>query len=163
MLLVLGMCFFAGGTKYAEQEVMSMASQLNSSLLFTSVLSLLIPAAFHLAVSAPFDAEAGQLLERPLENSDILAVSRGVAVILVFICECLSHGRRIAHTRHQTLFHASCTNWIDGPTDPIRHIASLGPSQLITSFPFHVFFFLLPNPRHLVPRLPALLARASLR
>ncbi|KAF8206511.1 hypothetical protein K438DRAFT_1905122 [Mycena galopus ATCC 62051] len=60
----VGMCFFAGGIKYSEQGfgATTGASQLNSSLLTISVIAVLLPAA-----------------------DDLLKVSHGVALILLFI------------------------------------------------------------------------------
>ncbi|KAF5371814.1 hypothetical protein D9615_009558 [Tricholomella constricta] len=75
LLLVLGMCFFAGGLKYSEQGFGASATQLNSSLLAISVIAVLLPAAFH----ASFEGTDAK------EGADILALSRGVAIILLFI------------------------------------------------------------------------------
>jgi len=76
LLLVLGMCFFAGGLKYSEQGFGASASQLNSSLLTISVIAVLLPAAFSLA----FDNGSASD-----EARRILSVSHGVAIILLFI------------------------------------------------------------------------------
>jgi len=78
LLLVLGMCFFAGGTRFSEQGFGMSATQLNSSLLTISVIAVLLPAAFHLSFS-----DTG--LSTSVEGSDILKVSHGVAIILLFI------------------------------------------------------------------------------
>jgi len=77
LLLVLGMCFFAGGIKYSEQGFGLSATQLNSSLLTVSVIAVLLPAAFH--------EVAGAQIPDPLEGKEILSFSRGAAVILLFI------------------------------------------------------------------------------
>ncbi|CAL1716537.1 unnamed protein product [Somion occarium] len=79
-LLVLGMCFFAGGTRFSEQGFGVSATQLNSSLLIISVIAILLPAAFHFT--------AGDQIEDPKEGRDILAVSHGAAIILLFIYGC---------------------------------------------------------------------------
>ncbi|KAJ7052623.1 Sodium/calcium exchanger protein-domain-containing protein [Mycena amicta] len=76
LLLVLGMCFFAGGIKFSEQGFGASATQLNSSLLTISVIAVLLPAAFRFSVTAKSDPDAGQ---------DILKFSHGVALILLFI------------------------------------------------------------------------------
>jgi Ca2+:H+ antiporter len=78
LLLVLGMCFFAGGLRFSEQGFGLSAAQLNSSLLTVSVIAVLLPAAFHLALEPTPNAD-------PDEGSDILKLSRGVAIILLFI------------------------------------------------------------------------------
>ncbi|KAI0635672.1 calcium/proton exchanger [Trametes polyzona] len=77
LLLVLGMCFFAGGTRFSEQGFGISVTQLNSSLLLLSVIAVLIPAAFHFT--------AGDQIEDPTEAKDILAVSHGTSIILLFI------------------------------------------------------------------------------
>ncbi|KAF7359886.1 Ca(2+)/H(+) antiporter [Mycena venus] len=76
LLLVLGMCFFAGGIKFSEQGFGASATQLNSSLLTISVIAILLPNAFRFAVTKASDPDAGE---------DVLKVSHGVALILLFI------------------------------------------------------------------------------
>ncbi|KAG7451115.1 calcium/proton exchanger [Guyanagaster necrorhizus] len=75
-VLVLGMCFFAGGIKFQEQGFGQMATQLNSSLLAISVIAVLLPAAFHFSVAGDTDND---------EASDILNVSHGTSIVLLFI------------------------------------------------------------------------------
>jgi len=76
LLLVLGMCFFAGGLRYQEQGFGAITTQLNSSLLTISVIAVLLPAAFHFSASNLSEAD---------EKRAILAVSRGTSVILLVI------------------------------------------------------------------------------
>ncbi|KAJ3797593.1 Sodium/calcium exchanger protein-domain-containing protein [Lentinula aff. detonsa] len=76
LLLVLGMCFFAGGVRFSEQGFGLIASQLNSSLLTIAVIAILLPAAFYYNVTTNTDSDEGQ---------DLLKVSHGVALILLFI------------------------------------------------------------------------------
>jgi len=76
LLLVLGMCFFAGGLKYSEQGFGASATQINSSLLTISVIAVLLPAAFQFATTT---------LSAAQQKSDILSVSHGVALILLII------------------------------------------------------------------------------
>jgi len=78
LLLVLGMCFFAGGTRYSEQQFLSTASQINSSLLTLSVIAVLIPAAFQAAIKTTGASD-------PDLDNDVLRMSHGAAVILLFI------------------------------------------------------------------------------
>ncbi|RPD61091.1 Calcium/proton exchanger [Lentinus tigrinus ALCF2SS1-7] len=80
LLLVLGMCFFAGGTRFSEQGFGISVTQLNSSLLIMAVIAVLLPAAFHFA--------ADTAIADPQESSDILALSHGAAIILLFIYGC---------------------------------------------------------------------------
>jgi len=76
LLLVLGMCFFAGGLKYSEQGFGASTTQLNSSLLTISVIAVLLPAAFQFTPNSLTDTE---------KSHDILSVSHGVALILLII------------------------------------------------------------------------------
>lgn len=75
LLLVLGMCFFAGGLRYSEQTFAETGAQLNSSLLVVSVIAILLPAGFFAAFS---DA-----ISENVVKEDVLAMSRGAAVILL--------------------------------------------------------------------------------
>jgi len=79
LLLVLGMCFFAGGTKYAEQGFGISATQVNSSLLTIAVIAVLLPGAFDLAIRLKITEEDTDY------EKDILALSHGVAVLLLLI------------------------------------------------------------------------------
>ncbi|KAI0775305.1 Sodium/calcium exchanger protein-domain-containing protein [Trametes elegans] len=86
LLLILGMCFFAGGTKFSEQGFDSTATQIHSSLLSISVGAVLLPAAFHFSLSYRTEEEARSagtsLAEQKL---DILRMSHGVSIVLLFI------------------------------------------------------------------------------
>ncbi|KAI0049792.1 calcium/proton exchanger [Auriscalpium vulgare] len=86
LLLVLGMCFFAGGMRFSEQGFGMSATQLNSSLLFLSVIGLLIPAAFHIAVQPSTDTS--DPFSDPQEGARILKISHGTAIIMLFIYAC---------------------------------------------------------------------------
>ncbi|KAL4072578.1 Sodium/calcium exchanger protein-domain-containing protein [Scleroderma yunnanense] len=79
LLLVLGMCFFAGGLRFSEQGFGSVAAQLNSSLLTISVIGVLLPGAFHMAL------QGSQDLDEAVLDQNILKTSHGVAIILLFI------------------------------------------------------------------------------
>ncbi|KAI0714322.1 Sodium/calcium exchanger protein-domain-containing protein [Cerioporus squamosus] len=86
LLLILGMCFFAGGTRFSEQGFDSTATQIHSSLLSISVGAVLLPAAFHFALTYSKDDDAddmGTTLQE--QKQDILRMSHGVAVVLLFI------------------------------------------------------------------------------
>lgn len=77
LLLVLGMCFFCGGCKYKEQLFNITAAQTSASLLFISVVSLLLPAAFYGSTTTTESAEN--------EKADILHISRATAIILLIV------------------------------------------------------------------------------
>ena len=92
------MCFFAGGTRFSEQGfgqstcprcscllspteidvfgwLVVGAVQLNSSLLTLSVIAVLLPAAFHNAVTSTGGTDP---LTNAQEGHDILSISHGV-------------------------------------------------------------------------------------
>ncbi|KAG6330748.1 hypothetical protein ID866_8341 [Astraeus odoratus] len=79
LLLVLGMCFFAGGLRFSEQGFGHAAAQLNSSLLTISVIAVLLPGAFHLALQGSSSYDESTI------DQEILQTSHGVAIILLFI------------------------------------------------------------------------------
>ncbi|KAF8199545.1 Sodium/calcium exchanger protein-domain-containing protein [Pholiota molesta] len=79
LLLVLGLCFFAGGMRFSEQGFDATATQVHSSLLSLSVGALLLPAAYHFTLG-----------NAVLDNSDsqtqaILHMSHAVSIVLLFI------------------------------------------------------------------------------
>lgn len=77
ILIVLGMSFFCGGLRYKEQRFNITAAQTSASLLFISVVSLLLPAAFY---GSTVNAETAAK-----ERSDILNISRATSIILLII------------------------------------------------------------------------------
>ncbi|KAG1743446.1 hypothetical protein EDB19DRAFT_1827345 [Suillus lakei] len=82
LLLVLGMCFFAGGLRFSEQgfdQNPLAATKIHSSLLSISVGALLLPAAYHFAISGGKDSGSFE------QKNDILKMSYGVSIILMFI------------------------------------------------------------------------------
>lgn len=81
LLLVLGLCFFAGGTKFSEQGFAVGATQLNSSLLTISITGVLIPVAFD-AVSGSSQISG---FDSDTEQRDILKFSYGTAIVLLVI------------------------------------------------------------------------------
>ncbi|KAG2130002.1 calcium/proton exchanger [Suillus cothurnatus] len=79
ILLVLGMSFFAGGLRFSEQGFGQSAVQLNSSLLTISVIAILLPGAFHMALQG--QPEYDELST----DYNILKISHATAIILLFI------------------------------------------------------------------------------
>ncbi|KDR76277.1 hypothetical protein GALMADRAFT_139997 [Galerina marginata CBS 339.88] len=79
LLLVLGLCFFAGGLRFSEQGFDPTATQIHSSLLSLSVGAVLLPAAYHFTLGNKIDAEF------EAQKQDILHMSHGVAIVLLFI------------------------------------------------------------------------------
>ncbi|KAJ7650227.1 Sodium/calcium exchanger protein-domain-containing protein [Roridomyces roridus] len=79
LLLVLGLCLFAGGVRFSEQDFDTTATQLHSSLLSLSVGAVLLPAAYHFALSGVSS------IPSRLQMQNILKMSHGVALVLLFI------------------------------------------------------------------------------
>lgn len=73
LLLVMGMCFFFGGLKRTEQFFNLTVAQTASSLLALAIGSLIIPTAFVIFAG---------------DNNTVTPVSRGVAVMLLFVYGC---------------------------------------------------------------------------
>ncbi|TVY86843.1 Vacuolar calcium ion transporter, partial [Lachnellula willkommii] len=76
LLLILGMCFLLGGLRFQEQIYNSTVTQMSACLLSLSVMSLLLPTAFH----ASFKTEVSDKATRM-----VLKVSRGTSVILLIV------------------------------------------------------------------------------
>lgn len=74
LLLILGMAFVLGGLKYREQIYNSTVTQMSACLLSLSVISLLLPTAFHASFSSGSEADI-----------QVLKVSRGTSVILLLV------------------------------------------------------------------------------
>ncbi|KAH8826572.1 calcium/proton exchanger [Flagelloscypha sp. PMI_526] len=79
LLLVLGMCFFAGGLKYSEQGFGAMTTQINSSLLVIAVIAVLLPGAFSFSST------------QANERVDILHMSHGVIYGGYLVFQLYSH------------------------------------------------------------------------
>ena len=80
LLLVLGMCFVAGGIYYDEQVFNQTAAQTSSSLMALACIGLIIPAAFNFAVGG----HSGSSVISPKEH-EILDLSHGTAIVLLII------------------------------------------------------------------------------
>ncbi|KAK4943477.1 hypothetical protein LTR10_016968 [Elasticomyces elasticus] len=74
LLLILGMCFVSGGLRFREQLYNATVSQMSACLLCLSVLSLLLPTAFHASFSNTTTAD-----------HVVLKVSRGTSVVLLLV------------------------------------------------------------------------------
>ncbi|KAN0113962.1 calcium/proton exchanger [Russula decolorans] len=101
LLLVLGMCFLAGGTRFSEQGFGISAVQLDLSLLTLSVIAVLLPAAFHNAVQPTDGVDP---LTNQQEGHNILSISHGVCRSLWFylcflVFQLLSH-KNLFDNRH---------------------------------------------------------------
>ncbi|KAI9783179.1 MAG: hypothetical protein M1816_001469 [Peltula sp. TS41687] len=74
LLLILGMCFLLGGLRFREQIYNSTVTQISACLLSLSVMSLLLPTAFHASFT-----------DNKTADRAVLQVSRGTSVILLLI------------------------------------------------------------------------------
>ncbi|KAF9030962.1 hypothetical protein BDZ89DRAFT_985002 [Hymenopellis radicata] len=80
ILLVLGICFFAGGIRFSEQVFEQTANAMNMSLLNISVGAILLPAVYHFALS---DNETDIISAS--QKQSILQMSHSVSIVLMFI------------------------------------------------------------------------------
>ena len=76
LLLILGMAFLFGGLRFREQIYNSTVTQMSACLLSLSVMSLLLPTAFHASFRDTSAAAA---------DKAVLQVSRGTSVILLLV------------------------------------------------------------------------------
>ncbi|CAG8910170.1 unnamed protein product [Penicillium egyptiacum] len=74
LLLIMGMAFLAGGLRFREQIYNSTVTQMSACLLSLSVVSLLLPTAFHASWSDGANAD-----------HETLKVSRGTSVVLLLV------------------------------------------------------------------------------
>ncbi|KAJ7639866.1 Sodium/calcium exchanger protein-domain-containing protein [Mycena polygramma] len=79
LLLVLGLCVFAGGVRFSEQGFDPTATQMHSSLLSLSVGAVLLPAAYHFTLRDDWH------IASQLQTHNILSMSHGVSLVLLFI------------------------------------------------------------------------------
>ncbi|KAI0926131.1 hypothetical protein AcV5_008669 [Taiwanofungus camphoratus] len=98
LLLILGMCFFAGGIRFSEQDFDATATQIHSSLLSISVGAVCLPAAFHFALTYNTEdaMEAGTTLDQ--QKQDLLRMSHGVSIVLLFIYVSYLLFQLVSHT-----------------------------------------------------------------
>lgn len=74
LLIILGMSFLLGGLRFREQLYNSRVSQMSACLLCLSVISLLLPTAFHASFNDPDNG-----------NRMVLQVSRGTSIVLLLV------------------------------------------------------------------------------
>ncbi|KZP31719.1 hypothetical protein FIBSPDRAFT_723790 [Athelia psychrophila] len=82
LLLGLGMCFFAGGTRFSGQGLGPSASQLGALVLTFSVFAVILPGAYHMAVSDILNTESPNATSSgsdPKEGTQILHLSHPVS------------------------------------------------------------------------------------
>ncbi len=108
ILLVLGMCFVAGGLKHKEQEFNTTVASTMSSLMAVATSSLIIPAA--MAVTLPKNPELGE---------KILVVSRATSIVLLILY--------ILYLFFQLKTHASLYDGAAQEAEADQEEATLGP------------------------------------
>lgn len=74
LLLILGMAFFLGGLRFREQIYNSTVTQMSACLLSLSVISLVLPTAFHASFENGTTAD-----------EESLKISRGTSIILLLV------------------------------------------------------------------------------
>ena len=78
LLLILGMAFLLGGLRFREQLYNSTVGQMSACLLSLSVISLLLPTAFHYSFNNDSQVQADHV---------VVKVSRGTSVVCIFTPE----------------------------------------------------------------------------
>lgn len=106
LLLILGMGFFLGGLRFREQVYNSTVTQMSACLLSLSVISLVLPTAFHASFK-----------DDNLANERSLKISRGTSVILllVYILYLLFQLKSHAYMYESTPQHIVDAEAIPGP------------------------------------------------
>ncbi|KND91214.1 Vacuolar calcium ion transporter [Tolypocladium ophioglossoides CBS 100239] len=124
LLLILGMGFFLGGLRYREQIYNSTVTQMSACLLSLSVISLVLPTAFH----ASFNNSA-------LADKESLKISRGTSVILllVYIIYLLFQLKSHAYMYESTPQHIVDAESIPGPAAAWLDSSSSDDSSLSSS------------------------------
>ncbi|KAK1777956.1 Sodium/calcium exchanger protein-domain-containing protein [Copromyces sp. CBS 386.78] len=79
LLLILGMAFLLGGLRFREQIYNSTVTQMSACLLSLSVISLVLPTAFHYSFMEAPDTEKKDVDKKTLK------ISRGTSVILLIV------------------------------------------------------------------------------
>nr|CDP22486.1 Putative vacuolar calcium ion transporter [Podospora anserina S mat+] len=112
LLLILGMSFFLGGLRFREQIYNSTVTQMSACLLSLSVISLVLPTAFH----ASFN-------DSNLADAQSLKISRGTSVILLLVYiiyllfQLLSHSYMYESTPQHIIDEEATpgpvANWLD--------------------------------------------------
>ena len=82
LLLVLGMCFFFGGLNRPKQNFNLTVANTASSILALAVGALIIPSAWETFAPNPTDGGSGK------KQSNMVAFSRGVAILLLMVYGC---------------------------------------------------------------------------
>jgi Ca2+:H+ antiporter len=98
LLLVLGMCFFAGGTRFSEQGFSLGAAHINSSLLTLSSVAILLPALLYFTVIVQVESGSSALdVASKRAGADILKISHGAAVLLLTTYGCYLIFQLLSH------------------------------------------------------------------
>ncbi|KAJ7773311.1 Sodium/calcium exchanger protein-domain-containing protein [Mycena metata] len=95
LLLVLGLCLFAGGVRFSEQNF---NPAMHSSLLSLSVGAVLLPAAYHFALGGVQNSH----IASHLQMQNILSMSHGVSIVLLFIYASYLFFQLYSHTHLYT-------------------------------------------------------------
>ncbi|RDB25596.1 Vacuolar calcium ion transporter [Hypsizygus marmoreus] len=120
LLLVLGLCFFAGGTQFSEQTFDPTATQVDSSLLSISVGAILLPGVYHFALSG-----TGTTIPQ-WQQRNILHMSHGVSIAMLclyvayLVFQLWSHSHLYKDTHNKTnLYRSSNNQSVDDLSRPI--------------------------------------------
>ncbi|KAK0500355.1 Sodium/calcium exchanger protein-domain-containing protein [Armillaria luteobubalina] len=126
LLLVLGMCFFAGGLRFTEQVFDPTANQIHSSLLSISVGAVLLPAAYHFALGD----------DDPMPDSqkqNILRMSHGVIYTAYLLFQLWSHSHLYQDTNKKS---TKLATKVPSPASFFRKVPHKTESSLCNNSPY---------------------------
>ncbi|KIY44407.1 hypothetical protein FISHEDRAFT_67518 [Fistulina hepatica ATCC 64428] len=139
LLLVLGLCFLAGGIRFSEQTFDSTATQMHSSLLSISVGSLLIPAIYHFVLSGD-TSNSSHICSLTCLLCHLTTVSGSPVYISYLVFQLYSHNHLFEDNKYQAAPRHKCVKLmrridseetaVGEPMD-LKHVpteASLSPS-----------------------------------
>ncbi|KHJ35478.1 putative ca2+ h+ antiporter [Erysiphe necator] len=109
-LLCLGTCFLVGGIRHNELEFSEVVGEVGSDLLLTAGFALIVPAAFHVAVSGIESMTPGDI------NLRVLQISRITSVLLIIAFAIYTY---FQIRTHESIYDAIF--WEDEQKDHDRH------------------------------------------
>ncbi len=121
MLLGLGLAFLLGGLRYHDQEFNPKGTQMQVSLMFMAVISLMVPGSFHTLIT-----EETVHLERYLSTGVAVILLASYALSLVFMLR--THPEVFASEQHHTA--ETEAPWPTGKAVGLLVVAALGAAWM---------------------------------
>ncbi|KAJ7591406.1 hypothetical protein C8J56DRAFT_783107 [Mycena floridula] len=127
LLFIPGLSFIVGGSQVAAQQLHPHLTDLNQSLLFTSVLFLLLPVSFFAALDRGIPTDATGAVNNVVSDhmrGELLKISRGMSILLIGVYVC---SRFFIHNPigHEHGLHERN----DAPEELRKHIAHMAQEE----------------------------------